>query len=112
MTNNSYGELRRLLEKGLYGDNFLDLVATASEVAEEAPDPLPFYVIAKIFGPFAYKYSDDDSPLTVEASERMEEHFVPEIRALLDGLESGVTPDAQLDRLNRLVRLALSWHDS
>ena len=111
MTNNSYGELKRLLEKGFYGDNFADLVAAASEAAQDSEDPLPFYIFAKIFGPLSYKYANDDAPLSAEVAERMEQHFIPEMQALLDGLLIGITPDAQLMRLNELVKLDLSWRE-
>ena len=111
MTSNSCDELKLLLDKGFYGDNFADLVAAAYEAAQEADDPLPFYVLAKIFGPLAYKYSNDDAPLTVETSERMEQHSIPEMRALLDGISSSITPEAQLMTLNKLVKLDLSWHE-
>jgi hypothetical protein len=109
LTSDFFSGLRRLLERGFYGDNFEELADIAWAGAQSASNPLGLYILWSIFRPLANKYGDDNSPLTVEYSEEMEQHFIPPIALYLDGVLRGAPIEHEVELLKLVLEARLSW---
>ena len=109
LTSDSLSELRRLLDKGFYGDNFEELASISWGGAQSASNPLGLYILWSIFRPLANKYGDDNSPLTVEYSGEMEQHFIPPIALYLDAVLRGAPFEHEVELLKTVLEARFSW---
>jgi hypothetical protein len=89
------------LAKGLYVDNLYEMARECMRIAEEAKDPLAFYVLAHVFGDIARDW--DERPLPAVEVEEMELRIGSPLRRVITAIERDHEPAQLHDGLNSLV---------
>lgn len=100
-------ELRALLQRGFYADNFAEIQRVAHEAAMSIDRPLPFSLLWLMFLMLHREWQE--RPLRDEVARRMEQHLVPPIESYLIAADSGLSPEAEAEHLNEISREFLAW---
>ena len=104
---NYYHELRSLLDRGFYTDNFEEITKISFEAAGAVDQPLFSSLMWLIFSRLDSTWSD--RPFEVATSTRMEQILRPPIYAYLDAAETGATPEEELALLNEISSTYRDW---
>jgi hypothetical protein len=100
-------ELRGLLQRGFYADNFAHLERVAREAAMSIGRPLPFALLWLMFLMLDREWRE--RPLRDEVARRMEQHLIPPIQSYLIAADSGLSPEAEAEHLNEISGQFLAW---
>jgi hypothetical protein len=95
-------QMKENLKKGLSIDNLYELKRQSMEIAKQADDPLPFYVLASIF--FDIIDDWDERPLLDAKAKKMEQAILDKLDNVIDGLIEKRQSNRMYDDLNSLVR--------
>lgn len=103
-----YEQLKELLAKGFYPDEFLKAARLASEASWQAGRPLGLYVLSQIL----FSLADEWPEQGIEAAraEEMERIMEPPITAFVTAGASDLTSEEEIPYLNDMVQALLRWH--
>ncbi len=107
--NDYLSRLRSCLEREFYANNFAEIASIALKAAGNVDRPLFFYVVWGIFQRLADYWTG--RRLDDEAGKHLEALLKPPIISYLDGVESGLSPELEVEYLNAIARAHLVWLD-
>ena len=82
-------QLREKLEQGFYVNNLCEMASLCKNLALDANNPVPFFVMEHIFSDIA-KYWED-RPLPVEDAKLVEGEMIKPLKDLIDGIEANTS---------------------
>ena len=103
----SLADIHRLLRRGFYLDNFIEIVRLALDAARASDHPLPLFVIARILWGLNSYWRD--RPLTVTTAERMKDALLPALEDYLVAAQDGLSPELEVKYLDEIVAAYLRW---
>jgi hypothetical protein len=94
-------DLRSQLESGLHEANVRALLKIANKLVKEAESPLPFYVLASVFGDLDSLWADQ--PVESSQIEAAEKDIAPALRQVMFSVQRAAPPEEVLSSMDRLV---------
>lgn len=94
-------ELRTHLEEGLHIENLQAMLAIAKRLAQGASEPLPYYLLASVFGDLDSLWAGLAVP--THQHERADQELVPLIRRLVFDLQRQAPERELTGSMNRLI---------
>lgn len=99
-------QLGKKLERGFYVDNLYEMAQLCRDLALDATNPTPFFVMEHIFLGIAKDW--EDRPLTVEEAKFVESGMIKSLEELIEGIEKSALPEEVFKLLNRAISAYLA----
>lgn len=94
-------QLQETLEKGFYLDNLYEMARLCKTLASHTIYLVAFFVMRDIFLDIARRW--EERALTVEEAKRVEWEMTKPLGDLIQGIETKVSAEVELDLLNKVV---------